>query len=197
MSNDSAWLVSYYERHNQLQRAYDLAQQSAETGSARGLNTLAQLYERRSRLDEAELLYQQIAKRYPHLPTYLAGFLYRQAVVANRPAYLDRWRAVEQLVFPGGLKKIPDAMPDQPAKGVFVYNDSAMSRRVRLQAGDIIVGVDGWVVDSKQQYDAVLKFNPELPQHKLTAWRGILFTVELPVNHGMDLQDHPLRGWIQ
>jgi hypothetical protein len=197
LSNASAWLVSYYERTNQLQRAYDLAQQSAEVGSATGMNTLAQLFERRGRADEAELLYAQIAQRYQRSSGYLAGFLYRQAIAANRQAYLDRWRAVERALFPGGLKKIPGAMPEQPARGVFVYNDSATSRRVRLQAGDIIVGVDGWLVENKEQYDAVMKFNPGLVRHQYTAWRGILFTVDLPESHGMDLQDHPLKGWIQ
>jgi hypothetical protein len=197
MSNASAWLVSYYERTNQLQRAYDLAYQSAEVGSSRGMNTLAQLLERRGRLDEAEVLYQRIAGRYQRSSGDLAGFLYRQAIVGNRAAYLDRWRAVERQLFPGGLKKIPGVMAEQPARGVFVYNDSAASRRVRLQAGDIVVGVDGWLVENKEQHDAVMKFNPGVTRHQYTAWRGILFTVDLPESHGMDLQDHPLKGWIQ
>lgn len=197
MSNASGWLVSYYERTNQLPKAYDLAQQAADIGSARGLTTLAQLYERRGRLGEAELLYEQINKRYQRSTENLAGFLYRQAIVANRAAYVDRWRAVERQLFPGGLRKVPEAMPEQPAKGVFVYGDSATSRYVRLQAGDIIVGVDGWLVESKDQYEAIMKFSASPVLHKFTAWRGILFTVELPENHGMDLQDHPLKGWIQ
>jgi S1-C subfamily serine protease len=88
-------------------------------------------------------------------------------------------------------------MREQPAKGVSVYEDSSTSRRVRLQAGDIIVGVDGFVVENKEQYEAIVAFSMAGVRHKLTAWRGVLFTVELPENHGMVLEDHPLRGWIK
>jgi hypothetical protein len=196
-SNSSAWLVSYYERNGQLDRAYDLAQRSAAVGSARGLDTLARLYERRNRLDEALEVFERIAKRYQRASDALAGFLYRQAVVAKRAAYLDRWRTVERLLFPSGLQPMPPAMPDQPARGVFIYDDSSMSRRVRLQIGDIIVGVDGWRVENKEQYDAVMEFTEPDALHKITAWRGVLLTVELPQANGMELQSYPLRGWIQ
>jgi len=196
-SNTSAWLVSYYERSGQLDRAYDLAQRSAAVGSSPGLQTLGRLYERRNRLDEALGLFERIAARYDRSGDALAGFLYRQAVVAKRAAYLDRWRAVERLVFPSGLQPMPPAMPEQPASGVFIYDDSSMSRRVRLQIGDIIVGVDGWRVENKEQYDAVMEFTEPDALHKITAWRGVLITVELPQANGMDLQSYPLRGWIQ
>jgi tetratricopeptide (TPR) repeat protein len=195
VSNDSAWLVRYYERNKQFQRAYDLAQRAADTGSARGLVTLARLYEHRSRLEEAETLFQRTAGRYRDSKEQLAGFLYRQSVVAGRPAYLDRWRAIERELFPGGLRKVPATQPQQPTAGVLVYDDSAASRRVRLQAGDIIVGVDGWLVEDKEQFDAVIAFAEPASVHKLTAWRGVLFTVDMPESHGMDLQTHPLRGW--
>lgn len=197
MSNTSRWLVDYYERSGQLERAYDLAQRSAAAYSATGLVTLAQLYERRGRLDEAERLYMDVNLRYQRTTADLAGFLYRQAVVAGRSAYLERWRAVETGLFPNGLRKVPDTMREQPAKGVSVYEDSSTSRRVRLQAGDIIVGVDGFVVEDKEQYEAIVAFSMAGVRHKLTAWRGVLFTVELPENHGMVLEDHPLRGWIK
>jgi hypothetical protein len=195
VSNASGWLVRYYERNNQLQRAYDLAQRAADTGSARGMITLARLHEHRSRLDEAEALFQRVAGRYREAKEQLAGFLYRQSVVAGRPAYHDRWRAIERELFPNGLRKMPATQPQQPTSGVLVYNDSAVSRRVRLQAGDIIIGVDGWLVENKEQYDTVIAFAEPASVHKLTAWRGVLFTVDIPENHGMDLQTHPLRGW--
>lgn len=197
MSNSSNWLVRYYERNNQMQRAYDLAQRSADVGSARGITTLGRLYERRGRIDEAEQLYLRMSFRYKRSSNELAGFYYRQFVVGGKAAYEARWRLVEKELFPNGLRKVPEKMPEQPAKAVYVYEDSATSRRVRLQAGDLIVGVDGWLIEDKEQYETVIAFSEPSELHKLTAWRGILFTVELPENHGMDLQSYPLRGWIQ
>jgi tetratricopeptide (TPR) repeat protein len=197
VANSAGWLVSYYERTGQMQRAYDLAERAAATGSSGGITTLARLYERRNRVEEAAPLYERLAKRYERSNDELAGFLYRQAIVAKKPAYLTRWRSVEKALFPNGLQPVPAAMSDQPAGGVFIYNDSNTTRRVRLQVGDIIVGVDGWLVENKEQYSAVMAFGDPNAMHKVTAWRGVLFTVDLPENNGADLQTHPLKGWIQ
>jgi len=100
-------------------------------------------------------------------------------------------------LFPNGLQPMATVMTQKPENGVFVEEDSASSRRVRLQAGDIIVGVDGWKVENKQQYDAAIALLPPHTKHKLTAWRGILFTVDLYANNGMTLKTHPLKGWIE
>lgn len=197
LSNSSGWLVSYYERNGQMQRAYDLAERSAATGSAQGMITLARLYERRDRLEEALALYERTSNRYHRSNDELAGFLYRQAVVAKRPDYLERWRVIERRVFPNGLQPVPAAMSEPPASGVFIYNDSNVTRRVRLQVGDVIVGVDGWRVEDKEQYDAVMAFGEPNALHKVTAWRGILFTVDLPERNHADLQSYPLKGWIR
>jgi len=197
MSNASGWLVEYYERSGDLVKAMDLAQRSAAIYSAAGLSTLAHLLERRSRLDEADEVFSAITKRYPDHKAPLAGFLYRQAVIATKGAYAARWKAIEKEVFPNGLQAMATAMTEQPQKGVFVEEDSAWSRRVRLQAGDIIVGVNGWKVESREQYDAAIALTPQHIKHKLTAWRGVLFTVELPANNGMTLKTHPLKGWIE
>jgi len=198
MTHSSGWLVSYYERTGQLVKAMDLAQRSAAVGSGPGLHTLARLLERRSRLEDADAEFSNYAKRYPEFGRpQLAAFLYRQAIVAKKPAYLSRWQSAERELFPGGLQPMVTVMPSQPAHGVFVEQDSYWSKRVRLQAGDIIVGVDGWKVESKQQYDAVVAFLPLDARHKLTAWRGVLFTVDLGANHGMTLKTHPLKGWIE
>jgi hypothetical protein len=197
MANSSGWLVSYYERTGQLIQAMDLAQRSAEVYSRRGLATLAHLLERRARVSEADEVFTAAAARYPTGKADLAGFLYRQAVTAKKPEYLSRWNAIQKEVFPDGLQPMAAVMTEAPGKGVFVEQDSDASRRVRLQAGDIIVGVDGWKVESKEQYDAVLAFPPPHGKHKFTAWRGVLFSVELPAGHGMTLKTHPLKGWIE
>jgi hypothetical protein len=197
MSNSSGWLVEYYERTGQLVKAMDLAQRSAAVYSGRGLATLGHLLERRARIAEADEVFTAMWARYPDSTASISGFLYRQAVVAKNPAYLARWTAMEKGVFPNGLRPMATVMTQKPENGVFVEEDSAWSRSVRLQAGDIIVGVDGWKVESKEQYDAVVALLPPHSKHKLTAWRGILFTVELYANNGMTLKTHPLKGWIE
>ena len=39
--------------------------------------------------------------------------------------------------------------------------------------------------------------SPQAKSHKYTAWRGVLFTVDLNTNRGMTLKTHPLKGWIE
>jgi hypothetical protein len=197
MTWSSGWLVQYYERHHQPAKALDLAERSAAVGSGPGMLTLARLHERRSQLDEADELFSAVADRYPTGKAPLTAFLYRQAAVAKKPEYVDRWKAIERESFPGGLQPMATEMKARPANGVFVEKDSYWSRQVGLRAGDIVVGVDGWKVEGFEQLDAVLWFEPQAKTHRFTAWRGVLFTVDLTTNHGMTLKTHPLQGWIE
>lgn len=198
VANSSSWLVSYYERSGQMTRAYDLAQRAAATWSELGLETLARLYERRARIDEAAAVYEQMAQRYSKgAGPALAGFLYRQAIVGKRTQYLERWRQVERALFPNGLQAVPAAMPQQPTAGVYVEKDSNTAQRARIQIGDIIVGIDGFRVDTEDQLTAIINFGELNTRHTFTVWRGVLFTAELPARHGMTLDSYPLRGWIR
>jgi hypothetical protein len=195
MANASGWLVSYYERNGQLPKALDLAQGSADVGSARGIYTLARYFERRGRVEEARELLVRIEERYPQRrdDDWLAAFYYRQAVIAKRPEYQDRWLAASREIFPNGLQLASATMPVQPAVGVLVERDSQDSRRANLRARDIIVAVDGFIVENERQFRTVLAFSHPEELHELTAWRSSLFTVKLLTNHGMTLADYTVR----
>jgi TolA-binding protein len=197
MTWSSRWLVQYYERTNQSAKATQLAERSAAVGSAPGMFTLALLHERRSEFDQAEQLYTAVASRYPDGTAPLAAFLYRQAVEAKKPEYADRWKAIAREVFPGGIQPVATEMKTRPANGVFVEKDSFWSRKAGLQAGDIIVGIDGLKVQNLEQLDAVLWFKPQARTYQFTAWRGVLLTAEIPTRHDMTLKTHPLKGWIE
>jgi hypothetical protein len=192
-ANSSEWLVFYYERNNEPARARALAETAADAYSHRGLRTLARLLERRGEHDEASKLYEAIFERYPNADETLAGFLYRRVVVHRDTRHRKRWEEIRQQIFPNGL--LPETTSaDQPGRGVRVSADSAASRRVRLQTGDIIVGVDGWRVDNKDQFEAVLAFGDQLKTHKITAWRDGLFSASVQTDHGMTLDSYPLKG---
>ncbi|HUQ89290.1 MAG TPA: hypothetical protein VM096_17145 [Vicinamibacterales bacterium] len=198
MTYSSRWLVQYYERTNQSAKATALAKRSAAVGSSRGMQTLALLYEQRGQLAEADRAFSAVAERYPDCCTpILAAFLYRQAVVAKNPDYLARWKAIEHETFSNGLQPMAVDVKGRPANGVFVEKDSYWSRKAGLQAGDIIIGVDGFKVENVDQLDTVMWFKPQAKTYQLTAWRGVLITSEIPTNHRMTLKTHPLKGWIE
>jgi len=193
-ANSSEWLVFYYERNNEPHRARALAESAAKAGSQRGIRTLARLLERRGEVEPAGKLFEAIAERYPSRTDTLAGFLYRRAVVHGDARFQKRWEEVRQQVFPNGLSP-QITVADAPATGVYVHQDRPSSERVRLQIGDIIVGVDGWRVDNIEQFDTVLAFSDQLNTHRVTAWRGVLLTVSVPTSHGLKLDTYPVKGW--
>jgi hypothetical protein len=195
-ANSSEWLVFFYERNNEPQRARALAASASNVGSHRGMRTLARLLERRGEAEAAGELFEAIAERYPTATATLAGFLYRRVVVHRDTRFTTRWDAVRQRTFPNGLVPEP-ASTEKPAAGVYVDRDRPSSERVRLQVGDIIVGVDGWRVDNLEQFEMVLAFNDQLNTHKLTAWRGVLLSVGVPTAHGLGLETYPVKGWAQ
>ena len=195
-ANNSEWLVFYYERNNEPQRARALAETAADAYSHTALRTLARLLERRGEVEEANKIFEAIVKRYPAAIETLAGFLYRRAVVHRDARFTKRWEEVRATTFPNGLLPENTSLI-QPSAGVYVSRDSVASRRAQLHTGDIIVGVDGWRVDNKDQFEAVLAFGDQLNTHKISAWRGTLLTASLPTEHGMTLESYPPKGHQQ
>jgi hypothetical protein len=195
-ANSSEWLVFYYERNNEPHRARGLAESAAKAGSQRGIRTLARLLERRGEVEHAGKLFEAIVERYPSRTDTLAGFLYRRAVVHNDTRFTKRWEEIRQRVFPNGLSP-QTTVADRPAAGVYVHQDRPSSERLRLQIGDIIVGVDGWRVDNIEQFNTVLAFSDQLNTHRITAWRGVLFTASVPTSHELKLDSYPVKGWTQ
>jgi hypothetical protein len=197
-AGDSGWLTSYFYRTKQLDKAVALAEQVVRTGSGAGHVTHGRLSERLGILDKAEEDFMANVTAYDNKVGLLA-FYYRRVEVdkieAYRPKY-ERWLAE---VFPQGLQPVPTFIAGQPQSGVFVYKDSAYSKKYGVRAGDIIVGLEGWKVDTAEQYFAINAFKDD-PAMKLTLWRGQLVTIDAksPTRLlGTELQTHPMKGWIR
>jgi len=195
LSNWSGWLVSYYYRHGRLRSALDLADRAASTGAAVGLNTKGYLYERLGRVREAEALFRDAAVHYKNW-AQLLGFYYRAVNVRHQTEFDEAWKLALARVFPDGLVRVT-TNEAQPAHGLVVVKDNARSRAAGLQAGDIIVGLEGWNVDNIEQYYAINAF-PESEHVTLTAWRGHLFSVAADAPNrlfGIQFRTYPIHGW--
>jgi tetratricopeptide (TPR) repeat protein len=179
LANVSGWLVNHYFRQRRLDPALQLAERSAKTGSFAGLVTLASLYERLERWDDAEEVYREAADRYDN-PSQLLGFYYRAVHNRKQMEFDEAWRAALAEVFPNGLTR--DAgEPGRPAIGVIVTRNDELAKNAGLQPGDIIVALEGWRVENIRQYAAINAFF-ETDLMKLTAWRRkrIELTVRAP-----------------
>ena len=101
-------------------------------------------------------------------------------------------------MFPDGLLPSPTTN-EHPAVGVIVTKDSDKARKAGLQAGDIIVGLEGWRVDNLEQYRAVNAFYKQRLM-KLTAWRGKLAQIEIETPNrlmGIEFRSYPIKGWSE
>jgi hypothetical protein len=198
LAADADWLINYYYRNKRTHDAIELADRAASSGSANGLENRAYLLERLGSIDEAERDYLQSATSY-QWPAQLIGFYHRRVLAGNDPAYkakYDKWVAE---VFPRGMQPEAGSMTGPPKGGVYVTKDSERSRKAGIRAGDIIVGLEGWKVETFLQYAAINAFKED-PHMKLSIWRGSLVKVEADQPgrlFGTSLADFPLKGHIQ
>jgi len=91
---------------------------------------------------------------------------------AGRGEYRSRFDGLIRKAFPGGLEKLePEKLSSPPRDGVRLSNPGAVAGLWDLREGDIVVGLDGWRVHDKEQYEAVvtLDYRPEVRLH---LWRG-------------------------
>ena len=197
-ANWADWLVHYYYTKGRIGPALQLAEQSASTGAAAGLVTAAKLYERLGRMDDAERAYRSNAESYD-APGPLLGFYYRAFLGRKLQEYEPSWHRELERVFPQGLIDGP-VDPGPPSVGVFVENDSPASVKIGVQAGDVIIAVDGWHVGNMGQYRAVRAF-PLDGRVTLTVARGAAHsTVEIADRRFVPdfrIANYPVRGWIE
>jgi hypothetical protein len=185
-ANSSRWLMDYYYDRAQRGKAREIATNSAQTGSARGMLTLSAFLEREGDYAGAENLLQAIKDRYSrdHLPSrdpkdpnassyddWFLGFYYRMAVVRGDRRYQAKFDALALKIFPKGLERIEIAHLDgHPEDGVSILTGSGTIQSLGLRSGDIIVGLDGWRVHNLRQYRAIAWFYAGVPEIKLVAW---------------------------
>ena len=195
---DAGWLVDYYRRNKRIDEARQLAEEAASVGSAAGYAIRGRLHERLGEFEKAEEDFGNNALRY-NVREDLLAFYYRRVEVAHDERYRQKWTKWLAETFPNGLQPEPTSMPSAPGTGVFVYADSERSRKAGMRAGDIIVGLEGFRVDSVEQYRAINRFF-EHTRVKLTFWRGSLIKVDAETPNrlfGTDIRTHPMKGWIE
>jgi hypothetical protein len=170
-SHRAQWLVTYYYEHGNVEKAEAVAREVASTGSCPGLLVLANLMERRGKLDAAEEDYRQVYERYDVIDD-LVGFYYRQARVAKKAAYEAKLRTTLAQALPSGLEPLDRAaLPPKPTDGVVVKEENDNTKRYAIKWGNVIVGLDGFRVRNVQAFGVVrtLSYSPHM---KLVVWRG-------------------------
>jgi hypothetical protein len=168
VSNTCQWLVDYYFENGRKDKAVEVAKMAAEVYSYSGLETYAGLLDRMGDLTGAEENYERIAERYDsNAPLYL--FYKRHESQMGEIG--GKAKAMEAEVFPGGMRaaSLRD-FSGKPKTGVSINGESDLLRKNGLKAGDVIVSIEGWRVDTFDQYSFIRELS-ESPRFRLIVYQ--------------------------
>jgi len=171
VSNHLTWLVRYDYDIGKRARALEIAQMAADTYSARGTETLAHLFDRMGRYDEAEQLYRRISEQYVD-DDALAAFYVRQARRTKNAQYEERAKSLLlPKLFPNGLE--PGTLADfkiSPRDGLAFRRFAARAERIGLREHDVLVSIDGIRMRNIKQYYVVTRLSHD-DHMTLVVWR--------------------------
>lgn len=168
-SNSLYWLINYYFDNNEKQKAIETAQQAAGTYSARGLHSLAALYERMGELSKAEEVLDASKRRYEN-DDALTGFYLRNKDRDER--YASKAEPLLKAKFPDGLQKADlSKFKAPPVVGNKIAKCDYYPKSRGLDKDQIIVALNGYKIDNNKQYQVIrqMALSPIL---KFIVWDG-------------------------
>lgn len=164
LSNALAPYVNLLLDSGATPEALAVARRAAGVGSAVGLFTLASTYERLGRFDAAAEEYARITERYRD-PSWENEFFLRYPQRHGGDRFQPQTARATATVFPKGLRRKTKADFEREGhQGGVVMDPGNISpklRRFGLRSLDFVVAVDGFVVESQEQMNAVLTFTDD------------------------------------
>ncbi|MDX2080340.1 MAG: hypothetical protein SFU53_06105 [Terrimicrobiaceae bacterium] len=170
MANESPWLVARLYESGRVEKAREVADAAAEVYSYSGLQAAIWLAEAEGRWKDAMELARKTDERYNEGPSEQVACYLRmnERSPDEAAAFVD----VVKEVFPDGIQKATlTDFSGPPSAGSRIDSASAQLERFGLKPGQIIVGLDGYRVDSYEQYAAIRGLRED-PTMKIIAWDG-------------------------
>ncbi len=169
MSNNCEWIVNYYFENGRKEDAVKIAADAAEVYSYSGLGTMARLMERMNKPEETEKYLRQIMERYDDVGPLLDFCLRHKE--AN-PKLVETIKSLTAEVFPDGMRKVKlSDFTGPPKDGVVVRSTNANTDKAGLKIGDVFVALDGYRVQTVEQYMLVRGLTND-PKIVLILWDG-------------------------
>jgi hypothetical protein len=131
---------------------------------------LGEYHERTGRLADAERCFEMIRERYEDSDDLLA-FYHRAQQRPGGTRYRGKFEEERAEIFPEGLERLPSPAPSAaPTEGVVMAEETDHARRLGLEPGVVIVGLDGWRTRNMRQYFVVRSFTRD-PEMHFEVWR--------------------------
>jgi tetratricopeptide (TPR) repeat protein len=170
-ANKAGWLVHYYLRQGETNKARALADMAGEVYSSAGLRAKAEFLEVIGNDAEAFEWYERIEERYGSSSALLAFCLRYQARTGDTRFAKEVEKRIGKL-FPNGMQKVtPADFRGPPTEGVMIEDENDLLREAGLKRGDVIVALHGVRVAGMPQYTYV-RDNSETPELSLIVWQG-------------------------
>ena len=192
VSDNIGWLVDYYYAHGQTDKALAIANEGAQVYSSAGLETMMRLMEKMGRIPDAESYGQKILDRYNEAGPLVSFYKWR--VAEGDAQYQEKIDRLTAQVFPDGLKTVTLAsFSGPPTRGMnFASANDAMIKN-GISADQVIVALDGYLVESEAQYTFVRGFSQSPVMHFIV-WDGNEYR-EVTANQpgrlfGVEMQDY-------
>jgi len=191
-SYHASWLVKYYLKKGETQKAQKVADDAGDVYSARGLEAKAEFFEATGKNSEAFEWYRKVEERYNDSDP-LINFCNRYKAKTGDTRFDAELNRRVLKLFPKGIEKVViKDFQSAPADGVLVKEENDLVSKAGMKTGDIIVAVNGIRVHNLAQYLHGRKTN--LPGMVLIVWQGNQYheIKASPPNHrfGADMGDY-------
>ncbi|NLN01997.1 MAG: hypothetical protein GX174_08870 [Lentisphaerae bacterium] len=194
------WLGMHYLRMGQTNKVQQVIADARRIGTELALMSAGAFLERMGDYSEAETVLSQV--RNDDFRNNLLSTLYSRnprEAGADGISFRQRLDAMQKRLFTSGLQ--PVALADctaPPRSGVTFDDDRAVLHSIGMKAGDVIVAVDGYRVENRQQYNYVRNLDPDNARMILIVWDGKRYTeIDAWIENrrfGLKMRDHePLQ----
>ena len=195
-SSYASWLVRYYLKRSETQKARRVADAAGEVYSAVGLQAKAEFFELTGDPTRAFEWYVKIQERYNDAGP-VVGFCVRHKTKTGENRFSSELQKRSGGLFPKGIETAGlNDFASPPTDGVLIAQENDLIRRAGLKRGDVIVAVYGVRVRNFKQYLSGRNFESS-PELKLIVWQGDRYREikASPPNHrfGVNFTDYTAK----
>jgi hypothetical protein len=193
-SSHASWLVKYYLKKGEMQKAKKVADAAGEVYSTAGLEAKAEFLEATGKYAEAFEWYAKEEERYNHSGP-LIDFCNRYKAKTGDTRFDAELKLRVLKLFPKGIERVSlKDFNSAPVDGVLVQGENDLLRKAGMKTGDVIVAVNGLRAHNFDQYCYGRDAGKAL-EINLIVWQGSQY-IEIkssPPNHRfeVDMGDYP------
>jgi len=196
VANNAPWLVRYYLKKGETEKARSLAEEAGTVYSARGIEAQAEFFEFTGDYQQAFEWYIKEEDRYDDTGPLIRFCMQYKAKTGDGRFDGELQKRLSSL-FPQGVEKVTlSDFRSAPPDGVYIAEQTLLAEQAGLNRGDVIVAVNGVKVHNFKQYSSARDWDSK-PELDLIVWQnGRFVSIKAsPPDHrfGGNFTDYPAK----